>query len=432
MEVRATAFFCIIASVIIPTSAGAAQLIVTPQRSSIDAPLSVKIAARAGDTVHVRLTTKRYGLSFASELDVVARGSGLFEVPNASRLLWSVMPTNTPPQNVAFRRDIDLMPREYRFEATNGRVTAATTIERLALLPNLRRTVIDDGTLVGTMFTGQDSACRAGIVVLGGSEGGVPEERAAVLAGHGFATLALAYFDMPQLPKELSLVPIELVQRGVEFMKANPAVCHDRPIGIFGGSKGAELALLSAVFFNDIGAVAAISPSSVVFSGIGAGADTGSSWSYRGKPLPFGNGVVPESVTNAIAVQKNAGSKISYVDEYSSMLTSNTDPAAAIPVTRTSGPILLIAGGDDKLWPSLTMARQIVSSLRQRHFPFTVDLLSYPSAGHAIGIPYQFAAAELAHSRLDLGGTPEANEAACEDSWPKIVSFFSAALNHRV
>jgi hypothetical protein len=44
-----------------------------------------------------------------------------------------------------------------------------------------------------------------------------------------------------------------------------------------------------------------------------------------------------------------------------------------------------------------------------------------------IGIPFQFAKSEIAHSFLDVGGTPEADEAADEQSWPTIVQFLQHA-----
>jgi hypothetical protein len=54
---------------------------------------------------------------------------------------------------------------------------------------------------------------------------------------------------------------------------------------------------------------------------------------------------------------------------------------------------------------------------------FADQLLLYPGAGHLIGIPFQFAKAEMAHSFLDVGGSAEADEATDEQSWPIIVQF---------
>jgi hypothetical protein len=47
------------------------------------------------------------------------------------------------------------------------------------------------------------------VILLGGSDGGVMEGSAAVLASRGYAALALAYFGAPPLPPELIEVPLE-------------------------------------------------------------------------------------------------------------------------------------------------------------------------------------------------------------------------------
>jgi dienelactone hydrolase len=306
----------------------------------------------------------------------------------------------------------------------------AAALERTALAPDIARKVVDDGLFVATLFSSKSRGCQAGVIVLGGSDGGVPEEEAAVLAAHGFTTLALAYFAAPGLPRSLVNVPIESVERGIAFMKSNAAVCKNRRLGVLGASKGAELALVAATKFNDIRAVVAASPSSVIFGGIGpAPAGTiDSSWSYAGKPLPFANGVVPKAVSEQIDAERRAGRPVSYQPEYAAQLQNNTDPAAVITVEQISGPVLLIAGGADELWPSLPMATQIMQRLNERHHPYLDQLLDYPAAGHPIGIPYEFAKAELAHSPLALGGTAEANERASEDSWPKVVRFLGSNL----
>ena len=55
----------------------------------------------------------------------------------------------------------------------------------------------------------EDSAKKyPGIIDLYGTTGGLLESRAALLASHGFATFALAYFNYDDLPEGLE--PIEL------------------------------------------------------------------------------------------------------------------------------------------------------------------------------------------------------------------------------
>jgi hypothetical protein len=69
------------------------------------------------------------------------------------------------------------------------------------------------------------------------------------------------------------------------------------------------------------------------------------------------------------------------------------------------------------------MANQIIDTLRVNHGRYRAQLLFYPYAGHPIGLPFEFAKAELAHSSLALGGSAEDNEKADEASWPLILRF---------
>lgn len=64
----------------------------------------------------------------------------------------------------------------------------------------------------------------SGIIDLYGSIGGLREYRASLLAGHGFAVLALAYFQFEDLPEYLSQVHLEYFEEAVTFMLHHPQV----------------------------------------------------------------------------------------------------------------------------------------------------------------------------------------------------------------
>ena len=63
-----------------------------------------------------------------------------------------------------------------------------------------------------------------GILDLFGSGGGLCEYRASLLAGHGFAVLALAYFRFEDLPEYLNNVCLEYFEEAVDFMLQHPKV----------------------------------------------------------------------------------------------------------------------------------------------------------------------------------------------------------------
>jgi len=139
----------------------------------------------------------------------------------------------------------------------------------------------------------------AGIVVVGGSGGGIAWQDywGEILARHGFAALALAYFGMEGLPKDLDEIPLEYFVGALEYMQRQPEIDRTR-IGILGVSRGGELALLLASHAPLIRAVVAFVPSSVVFqsaASMEAGQKRRSSWTLHGRSLPF----VPLQAGNA-------------------------------------------------------------------------------------------------------------------------------------
>jgi dienelactone hydrolase len=412
----------------------ALQLSIAPKRSMVDRPIDISVRARAGTVVGMKFSMQRFGSTFSSEatFKVPASGvvrltqqapvSGSYQGINAMGLFWSATATSAAPKPYQFTRDSDLAPRPFSISASSGGNTVAASGVRIVQPENVVRQVVDSASMVATLFRPAGSGCRPGVIVLSGSEGGVPEEQAAVLASHHLTTLALAYFGAPGLSSSLTEIPIETVERALSFMREQPSVCpHDA--ALFGGSKGAELALLSASTFGGVRAVVAVKPSSVVFFGLFGKSQNQSSWSYRGKPVPFANGPVPSAVQQEISAKETAHQKTAYVDDYLARLQNNTDPAAVIAVERIAAPILLVAGDADRLWPSAFMAKQIMQRRQSMSPRFADQLWIYPGAGHLIGLPYQFAKAELAHSFLDLGGSPEADEEADELSWPIIVRF---------
>lgn len=84
-----------------------------------------------------------------------------------------------------------------------------------------------------------------GVIDLFGSGGGLCEYRASLLAGHGFAVLALAYFRFEDLPESLDVVHLEYFEEAVDFMLQHPKVGAGAPVcagerqnGLGAGSKG--------------------------------------------------------------------------------------------------------------------------------------------------------------------------------------------------
>src|SRR3954471_5539693 len=151
---------------------------------------------------------------------------------------------------------------------------------------------VDEAGVIGAFTVPDGPGPHPGVVALSGSGGGVPSWWGSLLAPHGIAVLAAAYFGVEALPSALCEIPVETVVAAGEWLRVRPEV-RSGPVGLVGGSKGAELALVAAAAFPDLfGPVAAIAPQSVTWFGFDptgrdAGVSTRSSWTLGGRPLPF-------------------------------------------------------------------------------------------------------------------------------------------------
>lgn len=254
------------------------------------------------------------------------------------------------------------------------------------------------------------------VIVLGGSEGGFNGSRglARRLSDAGFNTIAVSYFGEPGQKATLNEIPIEPVDRALAWLKARPEI-HG-PIAVIGVSKGGELALLTASRNPEIRAVVAGVPSNVVWAGIDlTGAPVGSSWTSGGQPIAY----VPYDLSNGFTGVFNL---------YNDSL-KNASAEAEIPVEAINGPVLMISGQADSMWPSSEMAGRVEQRLRAHGFRHPVINLAYPDAGHAVfGVPVAADAPGLERA-IFVGGTVPGLVAARADGWPRVLRFLRDALN---
>jgi dienelactone hydrolase len=271
---------------------------------------------------------------------------------------------------------------------------------------------VSEGGVLGNFYPGRGPGRRPALLLLGGSEGGIgpgSKRTALALQAEGFAVLSLSYHRAPGQPPHLELVPLETFGTALSWLQRQPEVDLER-MGIVGVSKGAEAALLVATRNSRIRAVVAAAPSSVVWQGssFDRDGDFDSSWTERGRPLDhlrYGRWKWWTAMTPTLA---------------ESLKTLPSHPEAAIPIERTSAPVLLVCGEADTLWPSCPMARQLEQRARGYGRP-AVTVLAYPSVGHgAFGLPRQ--------PGEKAGSSAEATNRARSDSWPRAIAFLRSAL----
>lgn len=278
------------------------------------------------------------------------------------------------------------------------------------------KTPLPDG-MVGEFHPAAGGRRTAAVLVLGGSEGGVAGSAplARLLSEHGFNALALAYFGAPGLPATLQNIPLEYFRRAVDWLAAQPSV-DPRRIGVLGGSKGAEAALLIASRDRRLRAVVAGAPSSIAWSGINPAdfAHAGPSWTAGGAAVA--------------CATYDMGAPFNGVLDFYTRSLAKAPAAATILVEKIHGPVLLVSGREDQLWPSTLMAEAIMVRLDAARFAYPHRHLAYDHAGHPVlGPPPPANSPNLARL-ASLGGTVEGNVAARVDAWPKALQFLDEAL----
>jgi dienelactone hydrolase len=401
----------------------------TPAAPLMDEEVKIDVAGlRPGQVATLRATTQWHGQTWEAWASFRADEAGRVEVRNsaplsgtysgkdAMGLFWSMRPAAKTTAGDTHHAATITEPRvtRIRLEFDNPQ-DVEIDVKRRILRPGIRRRDVKVNGLVGRLFEPAKPGRRPGVVVLSGSEGGMDEMEAALLSSHGYTTFALAYFGAPGLPRELIEIPLEYFRGGIDWLKAQDSVDGSR-LGIIGGSKGAEAALLVAATFPEFKAVVARAPSHVVWEGIGK--KKSASWSLDGRPLDF----MPIGGFKRTSRDDSGSTRL--VDMYRSGLDDKARVAkAVIQVERIRGGILLISGQDDQLWPSALMGEAIISRLKENHFAYPYLHLCYEGAGHSIPMMCIPALATVTGGRLAVGGNPAANAKAQKDACPKVLGF---------
>jgi dienelactone hydrolase len=334
--------------------------------------------------------------------------AGSYREVSSMGLIWSMMPASRKTPRYLPPRDFGAQRIEFRLRRGSTQLASAR-LEQIPVAEGVKRVGLHDGELRGMLFLPPGKDRHPGVLVLGGSEGGMPSRRAAWLASHGFAALALAYFRYDDLPKELAGIPLEYFGHALNWMANRTEIAPSR-IAVMGVSRGAELALQLGSMFPALKAVVAYVPANVRYPACCGFTPVPYAWTWEGRGLAFrplrgGFGL------EAMALQ------------------------AVIKVEQTEGPILLISGKEDHVWNSSSMADSIVSRLKQFRFAYNVEQLKYPHAGHAAGRPeivpaWQGPTRNPTSGRdVEMGGTPRGNAESSLDAIPKVIDFLRESLS---
>lgn len=395
------------------TAAADPVIEVSPLEARSDEPVAIRVSglrARSEVVVKIRsIDAKRVGwessATFTADADgvvdptVQAPTGGTYTGVDPMGLVTSMRPRQSPPSNQGLRYTWPSKRATFTVTvSTDGRTVAEREVGRTVFSGNdkRRQLALDRDAFIGSYrpAAGNADGRRPAVLLIGGAEGGLPADVLGdALAERGLATLSIAYFDMPGLPKTLNDIPLEYFAPALHWLRKQPGVDPDH-VWTMGISRGSEAAQLVAIHYpNLVHGVLATVPASVVVCGF-PDCD-GPAWTYGSKPLPY-------------------------------TAPGNPDPieaAAVIPVERIDGPVLAVCGGADRLWPSCRYAEAMMARLDQ-HGHRDHTLWSYPDAGHGIGglLPYT----PTVPSESGSGSTPAANQQAEADAWPQVIKRLTA------
>jgi dienelactone hydrolase len=399
-----------------------AEILVSPQTAPLDQQVDVIVAGlKPGQSITVQLSTGDRASRAVFEADdrgVVdltrhAPTEGSYRGVDPMGLFWSLERTGGKSG-----------PTVLSVEGVGDRV-----LERQSVPEGVERLEVREHGLAGTLFAPEDDGGDLpGVIVLGGSEGGLQETDAALLAAHGFVTFALGYFGVDGLPEHLEDVPLEYFGKAIEYLSERAG-----EIGVVGGSRGGELALLVGSRFSQVSAVVSVVGSGVVTQAVGPGANLlqklqheAASWTWKGEPLPYLPYYVGDELRAKIVNDEPVPLRLAF--DTSDGIPEDTE----IPVENIAGGVLLISSGQDDGWPSAELSDVAMRRLKDHEHPFPYEHVVYPEAGHLIAGPPHRPATDVTYPGPGVtfsgGGVPQATARARANAWKRTVEFLREQL----
>lgn len=286
-------------------------------------------------------------------------------------------------------------------------------------------TVAEDGFFGELLIPKKDKYNKKVLIFLGGSSGNyeLTKDVAKVFCSQGLTVFPMAYVNKEGLKTDFSLIPIDMIESAAKML-------HEKgykKVGLWGISKGAELVLTAASLLPElINAVVAVSPINTVCQAFerekGNRYLPGSSWSYKGEPLPYTPYKNKRFPKTGIIINSIKKRDLTLYDLYLPVV-ENPDENAVIKVEKINGPILLISSKMDNLFTSEIASKMIMDRLKEYKFPYPYKHLSYDYGGHMF-IPLDLPFLHL--MKGDRGKNKKRGLEARMDSLYKTLNFLSS------
>ncbi|XP_029986477.1 peroxisomal succinyl-coenzyme A thioesterase-like isoform X3 [Sphaeramia orbicularis] len=342
-------------------------------------------------------------------------------------LLWSLRPVPGSKSWLRFRKMNVETPMEVAISVYQGHQTVfvdqvqltSVVAERWYMAPGVRRIPVTESDLTATLFLPPGPGPFPGVLDLWGGAGQLVEYRSALLASHGFASLALDYLTPKITLKTGKMVKDDYFETAYKFLQQHPKVSGCR-IAMMGLSYSTSITLKMAIYSEVMKLSCAVCTS--------------------GSHVQPVNG----SVEDIFKMFHSNSEKARFTEEKQAiyrdlLLPVPTDPGMKLDVGRLQCPLLLIVGEDDQNWAAPESAQDIKEMMEQAGNSHLLTLLSYPNTGHLIEPPYspharasRFKSVGSNEMLVVLwGGDTVAHSRAQEDAWRKTLAFLRENLYSR-
>lgn len=453
----------------------AATLAVTPTEALVDERLDVTVEGLTPGTEATLVVTWDGASRYRGEATFVADDDGVVDPAEQSPVRGDYDGVR-PMGLVQFAREIDNSDDDgddiedsvddddgddiddgHRLHLTlvvDGDTQDETTVVRRQLAADVTQIAVEDHDeeLVGDLFVPPGDGPHPGVLLLGGSGGGIPSGvRAKVLASRGYAVLALAYFQpsdigadtgdedrsLDRLPETMVEVPLSYFDHAVAWLADHEAVAD---VGVVGGSRGSEPAVLTAARNDAVSSVVVSAPLAYAFCTFEREAFGDPAWVDDDEPVPY---LTNEFRFGSIGMFVRifwlafTGGDISYARSFRRAVenaSASDREAAALPVEEADAPFFFVSGGDDELGPSEYMGRTLVDRLDEHEYDHEYSHHSYPAAGHVVSVPYtpvrgrEAGDPMVGRMGIALGGCPTGYAEADVDSWERMLAFLDRTL----
>lgn len=410
------------------------QLTATPQSALVDEPVHIRVRGLSPFQVVCLQASMRdekqnwfyseayYKANEVGEVDLErdAALGGDYVGVHPMGLFWSMKPETLLTR--LMKRDVMNTPFQVqlklchpcfplRYELTSAPM-ASLTLERWYVAPGVTRLQVKEGRLRGALFLPPGEGPFPGVIDLFGGTGGLIEFRASLLASHGFASLALAYWAYEDLPAQLEKVDLDYFEDAANFLLGHPKVLGPG-LGVVSVCKGAEIGLSMAIHLKQITATVLIN---------GCNFAINVPQVYRGQIFQ------PASCS----IEYKSSTPLGFAEFYQVYEENGVGICQFFfPIEKAQGHFLFIVGEDDKNINSKVHAAHAIEQLK-RNGKNNWKLLSYPGAGHLIEPPYSpLCRASRTPSvvpAIHWGGEVIPHAAAQEHAWKEIQKFLRKHL----